>query len=66
MEKTLLFPTHEESSFHHNVICQYAATAKVIAAEVIVCYLVMLCKLKIVVLAWFSVFQVQYELFTVV
>ena len=41
--------------------CQYEtvdiATAKEIAAEVIVCYLGMLCKWKTAVLAWFSVFQ---------
>ena len=37
------------------------ATAKVIAAEVIICYLGMLWKCKTAVLAWFSAFQVQYE-----
>ena len=37
--------------------------AKMIVVEVIVCYLGMLCKWKIAVLAWFTVFQVQYEVF---
>ena len=32
-------------------------TAKEIAAEVVICYLGMLCKWKTAVLAWFSAFQ---------
>ena len=68
MQKTLISPAHEESSlFCNEVTCQYAAvdvaTAKVIAAEVMVCYLGMLCKWKTAVLAWFSVFKEQYEVF---
>ena len=59
---------HVESSlFPYDVTCQYAvvdvATARVIAAEVIVCYLGKLCKWKTAVSAWFRVFQVQYEVF---
>ena len=59
---------HEESSlFLYDVTCQYAAvdvaTAKVIAAEVRVCYLGMLCKCKTAVLVWFNVFLVQYDIY---
>ena len=39
------------------------ATTKVTVEEVIVCHLGMLYKWKTAVLAWFSVFQVQYEVF---
>ena len=51
MEKPLLSPAYEESSlFLYDVTCQYAAvdvtTAKLIATEVIECYLGMLCKWK--------------------
>ena len=61
MEKPLLSPAHEESMlFLYYVTCQYAAddvaTVKVIAVEVIVCYLGMLCKWKTAVLALLSVF----------
>ena len=53
--------------FFYDVTYQYATvdieTAKVIMAEVIVCYLGMLCKWKTAVISWFSVFQVQYEVF---
>ena len=67
MEKLLKSPANKESLlFLYDVTCQYAvdvATVKVIAAEVIICYLGMLCKWKTAVLAWFSVFQVQYEVF---
>ena len=49
------------------LLCQYVAvdiaTAKVIVAEVLVCNLRMLCKCKTAVLAWLSVFQVQYKVF---
>ena len=48
-----------------DVTRQYAAhdvaTAKVITAKVIVCYLGMLYKWKTAILAWFSVLQVQFE-----
>ena len=59
-------------NLRYDISCQYAAvdeaTAKVIvseviAAEVIICYLGMLRKWKTAVLAWFSVPQVQYEVF---
>ena len=75
MEKPLLSSAHEESSLFLcgvSYLCQYAAVAtaavdvamaKVIAAEVIICYLGMLCKWKTAVLAWLSVFQVQYGVF---
>ena len=61
MEKPLLSPAQEESLlFLYNVTRQYAAVditmAKVIAAEVIVCYLGMLCKCKTLALAQLSVF----------
>ena len=51
MEKPLLSPTHEESLlFLYDVTCQYAAddvaSAKVIAAVVIVCYLGMLMQME--------------------
>ena len=57
---------HEESLlFCYDVTCQYAtidvAIAKLIMAEVIICYLGMLCKWKTTVLVWFSVFQVQFD-----
>ena len=47
MEKPLLSPAHKKSTlFLYDITCQYAAvdvaTAKVITAEVIVCYLGML------------------------
>ena len=55
---------HEESSlFLYDVTCQDAvdkvATAKEIVAELIVCYLGMLCKWKTAVLAWFGVLHMQ-------
>ena len=68
MEKPFQYPAHKESSlFLYDITCQYAAvdveTAKVIVAEVIVCYLGMLCKWNIAVLVWIIVFQLQFELF---
>ena len=59
MEKPVKSPAQEESLlFLYDVTCQYAAvdiaTVKVIAAEVIVCYLALLCKWNTAVLAWFS------------
>ena len=57
----------KSSLFLYDVTCQYAAvyveTTKVIAAEVIVCFLGMLCKWKRAVLAWLSVLQLQYEVY---
>ena len=61
----LIYRAQRVFFFLYDVTCQYetvdVAAAKVIAAEVIVCYLGMLCKLKTAVLAWFSVIHVQYE-----
>ena len=60
MEKKLLSPVDKNSPlFLYVVTCQYVAvdvaTVKVIAEEVIVCYLGMLGKWKTAVLAWFIV-----------
>ena len=68
IEKHLLSPMHGGSAlFPYDATPQKAdvdvAMAKMIAAEVIICYLCILCKWKTAVLAWFSVFQVQYEVF---
>ena len=61
-----LSPANEESlSILYDVTCKYAAvdvaTAKGISTELIICYQGMLCKWKTAVLAWFSVFRLQFE-----